>query len=171
MSLSCVAERKNEFDFLSKLHKANQFNIENRRTLSKCMLWNMRIVKLLSWVFLATVSACFFFPVSVSVMNGRMEPIFPTKIPFIPVDEFWGYTIHCAYFFCALVSAYCGTLAYEVITITSTMHLWAMQKIINNIIVGLNQATRSLRMEAVRNSTWLHRRVRNILLMHREYHL
>lgn len=171
MTLTRTAERKAATTFLSNLYKANKFNVENRRILSKCMRWNMLVVKLITATFLATASACICIPLAIFLITGRMEPILPSHIPFVPTDTLWGYAIHCGYFIITIIVAYAGTVANEIFLITSTFHIWPMYEIMNQAVVGLNQATGSLRKEAVKNSAWLYWRVRNIALMHREIYL
>lgn len=153
--------------FLSHLHAISTINSEHRRIISKFIHWNLLIVKFLTAVVCTTAVACIFIPLSIFLITGRMEPILPPHIPFVPTDQLWGYTIHCIYFIGVIVTAYAGTIANELYLLTATMHIWQMYKILDQSINGLNQATGSLRIEAVKNSSWLHWRVRNIVLMHK----
>lgn len=158
-------------DFLDKLYNANKFNHENRRILAKYIRWNMIITKIITLIFLSTTIFCVCAPLAIFFITDNMEPILPAHIPFVPVDTLSGYAIHCAFFFVVAITAYCGTLSNEVFLITVTLHLLPMTTILDKCVNGLNEATDSLRKEAVKNSTWLHVRVRNIALMHREIYL
>lgn len=131
----------------------------------------MFFTKLFTLVLIVTILACTSFPLAIFLTTGKKELIFPTHIPFVPTDKLWGYAIYCVYFIIALTTAYAGTVANEVLLITSTIHIWAMYKIMDQAVIGLNRATGSLHSESVKNSTWLHFRIRNIVLMHRNIYL
>lgn len=163
--------RRSMIEHLDKLYKANKLNAWNRQIVSKCVRWNMIITKILTLVFLSTSMCSICIPLAIFFKTGKMEPILPAHIPFIPIDTYVGHAIHCAYFSAVIISGYCGTLSNEVFLITLTMHLWAMIKILDQCVVGLNEATSSMRKETVKNSKWLHFRIRNIALMHREIYL
>lgn len=170
--LTGAIERKKSLDFLCDLYKVNRFNHENRRFLSKCVRWNMLIAKILTTVFSITAAAVICTPLAIFFITGRMEPILPFYyIPYIPTDQLWGYAFYCIYISTGIIICYCGTLATDALLLTSTMHIWPMANIVEQAVNGLNQATGSFREQAVRNSTWLHRRVRNIVLMHKEIYL
>lgn len=171
MALSSVTQRKATLNFLSHLYKFNKFNIENRRILSQCIRWNLLFSKIFSIIVFSTAVVCTCVPLAIALIMGRMEPIFPVHIMFVPTNTLWGYAIHCVFFISVIVTAYCGTVANDVFLLTSTMHIWPMHKIMDHAVIGLNQATGSTREAAIINSTWLHRRVRNIVLMHKEIYL
>lgn len=171
MILTSTTERRAALIFIGKLYKANRSNIENRRILKKCARWSMLITKIYAVAFVTTLLICISLPLTIFVITGKMEPILPTKYPFIPTDVFWGYATHSIICIIVAFTVYCGIIGSESLILTSTMHIWAMLEILKNTVTGLNLACRGLQNEAVKNSTWLHRRVRNIVLMHRDIYL
>lgn len=158
-------------EFLDKLYNANKFTTANHRILAKYIRWNMIITKISRLVFVSTIIFSMCVPLAIFLITGRMEPILPAHIPYVPLDTFSGYAIHCAYFSSVIITGYCGTLSNEVFLITVTLHLFPMIKILDQCIFGMNEATGSLQKEAFKTSTWLHARVRNIALMHNEIYL
>lgn len=160
-----------DLNFLIHLYMANKFNVENRRMLLKFIRWNLIITQLLTAAFLVTTVVLISVPLAIFFKTGRMEPIIPAHIPFVPRDQLWGYALHNIYFISCIVTGYAGTVANDMFFLTLIMHIWPMYKIMDQAIIGLNQATGSLRKEAIRNSTWLHFRVRNIALMHKRIYL
>lgn len=171
MHLSSVDIKNADTNFLIELYEANKFNIENRRMLSKFIRWNLIIAQFLTVGFFAATVALICGPLVIFFVAGRVELILPTRIPFVPTDQLWGYAIHNIFIITCIVTAYAGTVANDIFFLTITMHIWPMYKIMDQAIIGLNQATGSMRKEVIRNSTWLHFRVRNIALMHKRIYL
>lgn len=158
-------------EFLDKLYNANKFNSENRQILAKYIRWNMIVAKITTLVFLSTSIFCICAPVVIFFVTGSMEPVLPAHIPFVPFDTFSGYAIHSAIFSIVVMTGYCGTLSNEAFLITVTLHLLPLTKILDQCVIGLNEATGGIRKDAVKNSTWLHVRMRNIALLHKEIYL
>lgn len=164
-------ETKADLDFIASLYTANKFNVENRRMLSRFVRWNLIITKILTGSFFAAAVCLLTVPFAIFLISGKMEPIIPTHIPLVPTDQLWGYAIHNVYFICCIATAYAGQVENDTFLLTMTLHIWPMYKILDQAIIGLNQAVGSLRKEDIKNSSWLHFRVRNIALMHKRIYL
>lgn len=160
-------------NFLDELYTVNNnnANFENYRILWKFSRWYWLITKFVFIVFGASFSMVIISPIPIYFITGNLEPILPVHIPLVDTKNISGYMIHSCYMFFLLTSAYCGTVSAELFLTSLTLHISPMVSIFDQAIKVLNEATTGSRKEAIKNSTWLHKSVRNIIFMHKHMYL
>lgn len=155
-------------DFLEEVYTANKGsnNHMNYRILRNFSRWILLVTKVVFIFFGGAFAFLIMSPLPIYLLTGKLEPIFPVHIPFVDTETTLGYAIHFFYVLLVMSSAYFGLAASEMLTIILTVHIAPLVSIFSEAIKALNEATSGPRQDAIRNSTWLRKSFRNIVLMH-----
>lgn len=155
-------------EFLTKVYKANETASANKRNLRNFVQILMKFSKVFFWIISVACAVLPLMPVGIYAVTNELETFLPVRLPFIRNDTAVGYILHTIYQWLVYYMAYSGILAAEMCVITLTMHYWPLTILFDRAINVLNSETRGIRHEAIRRSSWLKLRVRNIVLMHKE---
>lgn len=157
--------------FLSKLYKVNLADGKNQDDLKRCGRINLLLTRLYFCVYFVTSVVLICSPIIIYLATNQVMPIMPVRLPFVQNDTVIGFICNAMFNIIMIFLAVCGNLGSEVFILTLWMHEWPMIRILKRAVTTLNQATRGIDHEAIRNSSWLKLHVRNIVLMHKDIYL
>lgn len=172
-TLSKAKQFREMLEFLDEVYVANKNsnNYENNRILRNFSRWNMIVTKFVMIMFGNSFALVIISPWVMYLLTGNLEPALPIHLIFVDEKTVSGFMIHYTYMFFVLTTAYFGTAAVELLTIILTIHILPLVSIFDQAIKAVNVETTGRRKEAIKNSTWLHKSFRNLVLMHVKIHL
>lgn len=168
MTITQFAELQTKIKFLTTIYKSNPIYDANKVNLGRSARVNLLVAKIFSLTIGSTVAVLCVLPIGVYFVTGRSVPITPIRIPFVQNDTATGLNINNLFNLLLISMGSMATLGQEIFAMTLAIHIWPMVRILKRAVTAQNEAINGPNREAIRNSTWLRLRFRNIILMHSE---